>query len=401
MESTVTHRNSGQKSCCLPQQWQSKLCRCLRLLQQSLLKVAKSVQTEHRDSELVRYHGRGAEADAEGINNTIMDALRHRLHLRGISHFCACTHARRSRFNQQAFLLHTHFAKASMRDHSHYVLKHKCSCFWLGLTRFHGRKPIFRGALIFSLFTLLVFFSPVIANPYEKNLSLDIPLSVGAFTLLFVGQYSFQQMEVAENPYSKEDLLPWDRPFAGTWNPTADRVSSVLSVFIAVPFVLAGSAWNNGEITDSDLGTFMIMVVQVAAIENGLNLACRSSEVWPRPFLFGQKGGSARDGPEAQGSFYSGHSSTAFATAVFTSIWFQKMYPNSQWIPWIWGGSLGIASTVAILRVAAGKHFPSDVIAGALVGSAVSYSVLKLHETDRTSLSLSVFPGWVGLYYKF
>jgi membrane-associated phospholipid phosphatase len=77
------------------------------------------------------------------------------------------------------------------------------------------------------------------------------------------------------------------------------------------------------------------------------------------------------------------------------------MYPNSQWIPWIWGGSLGIASTVAILRVAAGKHFPSDVIAGALVGSAVSYSVLKLHETDRTSLSLSVFPGWVGLYYKF
>jgi hypothetical protein len=32
--------------------------------------VAKSVQAEYRDSERVRYHDRGAEADAEGINTT-------------------------------------------------------------------------------------------------------------------------------------------------------------------------------------------------------------------------------------------------------------------------------------------------------------------------------------------
>jgi hypothetical protein len=55
----------------------------------SSLKVAESVQTEHRDSELVRYHDRGAEADAEGINNTIIDASRH-LNLGDFSHFCAC-----------------------------------------------------------------------------------------------------------------------------------------------------------------------------------------------------------------------------------------------------------------------------------------------------------------------
>jgi hypothetical protein len=34
----------------------------------------------HRDNELVRYQNRSAKTDAEGINNTIMDALRHRLH---------------------------------------------------------------------------------------------------------------------------------------------------------------------------------------------------------------------------------------------------------------------------------------------------------------------------------
>lgn len=239
------------------------------------------------------------------------------------------------------------------------------------------------------------------ANPYEKSLSLDVPLSVGALTLFLAGQYSFRQMETTDESYSKEDLLPWDRPFAGNWNPTADRVSTVLSVFIAVPFVLAGSAWNNDAMTGSDLGTFLMMAVQIAAIENGLNLACRSLEVWPRPFMFGGEGGSSRDDPEAQGSFYSGHSSAAFATAVFTGMWFQKMYPDSRWIPWVWGGSLGVAATVAVLRVAAGKHFPSDIIVGALAGSAISYSVLKLHENEENSLHLAVSLDWVGLEYKF
>ena len=96
MESTVTHRNSELRSVAEPQHWQSQLCRCTRLLQQSSLKVTKSIQAEHRDRELVRYHDRGAEADAEGINNVI------------IGHF--------------SFLL------------------------LLGLAQFHGRKPIFKGA---------------------------------------------------------------------------------------------------------------------------------------------------------------------------------------------------------------------------------------------------------------
>ena len=81
-------------------------------------------------------------------------------------------------------------------------------------------------------------------------------------------------------------------------------------------------------------------------------------------------GGSSRNGAQAYGSFYSGHASTAFATAVFTGIWFSETYPGSQWIPWVWAGSLSAATAVAVLRVAAGKHFPTDVIAGAAAGIA-------------------------------
>jgi membrane-associated phospholipid phosphatase len=40
---------------------------------------------------------------------------------------------------------------------------------------------------------------------------------------------------------------------------------------------------------------------------------------------------------------------------------------------------LGTAAAVGGLRIAAGKHFPTDILAGAAVGSLVGYLVPRLH----------------------
>jgi membrane-associated phospholipid phosphatase len=40
----------------------------------------------------------------------------------------------------------------------------------------------------------------------------------------------------------------------------------------------------------------------------------------------------------------------------------------------------GLALTTAALRIAAGKHYPSDVVTGLLVGIGVSIINTKLHE---------------------
>jgi membrane-associated phospholipid phosphatase len=42
----------------------------------------------------------------------------------------------------------------------------------------------------------------------------------------------------------------------------------------------------------------------------------------------------------------------------------------------------GLALTTAALRIAAGKHYPSDVVTGLLVGIGVSIINTKLHETQ-------------------
>ena len=64
-------------------------------------------------------------------------------------------------------------------------------------------------------------------------------------------------------------------------------------------------------------------------------------------------------------SFPSGHATTAFAAAVATAI----LVPRLRW------PALLLAALVALSRVYLGVHFPLDVLAGALLGSAVGAAV--------------------------
>jgi PAP2 superfamily len=101
-----------------------------------------------------------------------------------------------------------------------------------------------------------------------------------------------------------------------------------------------------------------------------------------RPYTYGVPVAAAQ-GVDAYLSFYSGHASTAFAAAVGGSYLFTAAHPDSAANPWLWGIESGLATATAIWRVRAGKHFYSDIVVGAVVGSAIGVGIPLLEGVHR------------------
>jgi membrane-associated phospholipid phosphatase len=59
----------------------------------------------------------------------------------------------------------------------------------------------------------------------------------------------------------------------------------------------------------------------------------------------------------------------AFAAAGFLGAAFGLLYPDSPWKLPVWGLSLAWAGLTALLRLDAGMHFLTDVLAAAALGS--------------------------------
>jgi membrane-associated phospholipid phosphatase len=68
-------------------------------------------------------------------------------------------------------------------------------------------------------------------------------------------------------------------------------------------------------------------------------------------------------------SFPSGHSIMAFTGAGFTQMLFTLRYPKSPYRLPVTITAWTLAASTAVLRVASGNHFISDVLAGATIGS--------------------------------
>jgi membrane-associated phospholipid phosphatase len=91
-------------------------------------------------------------------------------------------------------------------------------------------------------------------------------------------------------------------------------------------------------------------------------------------------------------SFPSGHATQAFAVASVIATSYDQL--------WVKVAAYGTAAVTAYIRVQRGQHFPTDVVAGALIGTAVGQSVVRFNrklrsgekEPEPTGVTLTVVP---------
>lgn len=93
-------------------------------------------------------------------------------------------------------------------------------------------------------------------------------------------------------------------------------------------------------------------------------------------------------------SFFSGHTTLAFALA--TSAGTINTLRNYRLAPLVWGTGLGMAVSVGYLRIAADKHYLSDVLTGAVVGSLVGIGIPLIFHSVASPSSASTPPSASG-----
>ncbi len=172
---------------------------------------------------------------------------------------------------------------------------------------------------------------------------------------------------------------PWDAEVAGVNYPYAGRIADVTlltTMALPLPMLIEG--------VDERSAAATMIYAQTHSVNFLLTAVAKFTVRRPRPYTYDSSSPAAdhdcgRDSDRCL-SFFSGHASTSFAAALSSVM----LVSESARIPpgvrlGAWGVQLGLAGATAHLRVRAGKHFPSDVIVGSLVGSTIGVVVPLLH----------------------
>jgi membrane-associated phospholipid phosphatase len=172
------------------------------------------------------------------------------------------------------------------------------------------------------------------------------------------------------------------------WSDTesAHQLSNALVYGIAPASAFGLTAlvgWRDGRAADWPVNAFAVLEATILAAD--LTQLAKFYSGRARPYLreLGEDLAGA-PGPAAEHnlSFFSGHTSFAFSLAVASgTVASMRGYRGA---PAVWGVGLGAAALTGWLRVAADRHYASDVLTGALVGSAVGFAVpYLLHRRRR------------------
>ncbi|MBS1610722.1 MAG: phosphatase PAP2 family protein [Bacteroidetes bacterium] len=125
-----------------------------------------------------------------------------------------------------------------------------------------------------------------------------------------------------------------------------------------------------GVITeDKGLKKSALVAGESIVVSTLFTYALKNTVKRPRPYTVDSL--IIKIGPGGGYSFPSGHTSEAFALATSLSMSYPKWYVIGPAYLW--------ASTVAYSRMYLGVHYPTDILAGAIVGSGSAYLSHKLN----------------------
>jgi len=229
--------------------------------------------------------------------------------------------------------------------------------------------------------------SPARAQPTDGSREADTAIFAVAGVTYLVVEFGLKHRlvrpcvwcEPSSIDLAVRNSLVWDRPKAA-------GLTSTVTGYALAPMLASGllvaSTWDQrgGRLFFDDT----IPVFQAAVAAGLLHHLTKFSLPRKRPFVkFADADRTPDDDDNA--SFFSGHTALAFAVTVAGGIVAHRRGYAVE--PYIWGGGFALAGITGYLRIAADKHWLSDVLLGAAIGSGLGVLMPYLHRDsfERTA----------------
>lgn len=179
---------------------------------------------------------------------------------------------------------------------------------------------------------------------------------------------------------------------------TSDLVGPVLTPLAVIALEALFSKRDTGSFEAAAIDVLLIAEASLAALM--FTQATKYFVARARPYTIGASPellAAGTDPPDAMLSFFSGHTNFTFAVATSGATIMTLRGYRHAWVAWLVG--LPLAATTAVLRVAADKHWLSDVLVGAAVGAGVGALLpwLLHRPLEAAPVRLSVGPGGLAL----
>lgn len=256
-------------------------------------------------------------------------------------------------------------------------------------------------AFVFSFF-LVNAYSQESDSPFSLDLKSDCIIGISGLTLNGTTFLCDNILELNRNSFDgnildKNDINSFDRFFM---NPYSDSLNMGANILVGLGIITPCILLTEPKEEWLTLG---VMYAETLLLANGCKELGKFAVNRARPYMYfdGYPLEKVEDG-DWEKSWPSGHTTFAFASAAFLSYTYYKYNPDSKWNYIVTGGSFLLAGTTGALRVASGNHFATDVLTGALIGTACGLFVPWFHTINTNEkIQAQILPAGLAISIRF
>ena len=236
----------------------------------------------------------------------------------------------------------------------------------------------------FSILFLLLSVSLLAQNTYRLTWGREAALIGGGVTMW----YAAKRAGPLNPPLSEAQVLGLDASHINSLDRFATRQNSARARRNSDLLLYTSPAWPTLLLLDPAVRrqapTVGVMSAEAVLLTVGLTNLVKELGHRTRPYAYHPDVPlSDKINQDAQRSFFSGHTSVLAASTFVTAKIWTDCHPDSRWKPAVWASAAVLPAAMGCLRVRGGRHFPTDVLAGLVVGGAVGWLVPQLHKREK------------------